>query len=267
MDDQVLTYVIPKPAAVPASTITGGDWTTLNDRMDVVEDMGLADLSDVNTTGATDGDTLMYDSAATPPWVVGSNTGLTVRNGDGSIVASNVESFYFLYGVEAYQHLSLPDRVVVRPTYGGTGTTDTVARSDHYHSAPVGKRGVIAATGVLSSGTRDLVSTTFGPLTSGITYDVEAWFVVRARNNVNNGTFNLLCRVGADAAYPQLSRNVQTVGGVPVDQHIDFGNSNGDMVIVGTGASIAIYFGAQFSTGDAVDLRDGFYRVIARPRS
>lgn len=248
VDQDVQVVYISKPPVALPQAITEGDYDSILERLDNLEDgLDLGDLNDVDTSGAANGYALTYDAGTWKP----------------TEIAGAVETVTDTDSVDLT--LASGD-LQAAVKYAGTGVANTAARSDHSLSAPVGKITTFASTGVLSSGTRSLLSTTIGPLTSGYVYDIDARFVVRARNNVNSGTFNLLCRVGTDGAYPQLTRNVQTVGGVPADQEIIFGDANGDMVVTGTGASIAVTFSAQFSTGDPVDLRDGFIRIKASPR-
>lgn len=265
-DLEVVYYVIPKPATPPPTEVTEIEWLALEARVDDLEDgQALDDLTDVDTTGATDGAVLVFDEE-TDTWGPGGVSGgiPEIEDGGDAINTVPVTTLWANAGLSATE--TTPGTVDLSVIFDGTGVENKAARSDHSHSAPIGKRAAFVATGVLSSGTRSLVNTTFGPLTSGIVYDVEAFFVVRARNNVNSGTFNLQCRIGGAAEYPTVTRNVQTVGGVPVDQLIDFGDANGDRVITGSGVTVAITFSAQFSSGDAVDIRDGWYRVIAKPR-
>lgn len=271
-DTEVTVVRVPRAVAVPPAALTGGDVTTIDNRLATLEaGEPLNDLTDVNTAGVVNGNTLIYD-LTTGMWLVGDPSGAIAEvSQTGTLVRADVTSLNF--GADSFEveaSVATPGRVNIVIGFAGTGLLAKVARSDHSHTALVGKRRTFAETGVLSSGTRSLVNTTVGPFAAGITYDLEARFTVRARNNVNSGTFNLLCRVGADAAYPQVSRNVQTVGGVPVDQHVEFGDiagaNSGAMVVVGTGNSLTVTFDAQFSLGDPVDLRNGFWSVTARPR-
>lgn len=261
MDDQVLVYVIPKPAAVPASTITAGDWTTMGERVDALEVLELDGLADVDTSGITDGQTLIYN-AGTSTYVAGDPSGAISRIDDHTsteVVADANRLTYYL-GLTATAAGSGWAAVSVR--FAGSGSANMVARSDHSHSAEVGDILTGAATGVLSSGTRTLSSATTATLASGTVYDFSASANVVCRNNVNSGTAQLLFRIGTESGYPERSRPLLTVGGVPEPSDIKFRG-----VITGTGAGVPISFKIQFLTGDAVDVRDWELEYSFRPRS
>jgi hypothetical protein len=253
-DLDVIYVTIPKPAAVPPSTITEAEWDALlADMATLLAGQDLDDLTDVVLTSPATGHRLVYDETAN-----GGAGGWVNQPQSAAITASDSDSVDLTLAGNA-----LSAAVI----YAGTGAASTAARSDHSHTAQLGRTWSFAATGVLSSGTRTLMSQSI-TLAAGITYDITATAVVRARNNVNSGTINLLFRVGTDAGWPQISRNVQTVGGVPVDQLIDFRNaSSGEhLTLVGTGAAITVSFSVQYAAGDATDLRDGYVTVVARPR-
>lgn len=268
MDSEVLVYYIPRAAAVPPSAITGADWTAMDARVDTLEAGHTLDShTDVNTAGAADGDRLVYDSA-TSTWVPEATaSGISAVQNNAVDLMTDVLKLNAEVGIEFYDAGVTPGTAAMRVKFAGTGSASTVARSDHSHSAQIGRTWSFAATGVLSSGTRTLMSQTI-TLAAGITYDITATAKARVRNNVNSGTINLLFRVGTDAGWPEISRNVQNVGGVPVDQDIDFRNqTTGEhLTLVGTGAAIDVSFKVQYSSGDASDIRDGYVTVVARPR-
>jgi len=262
-DLEVIAYVIPQPATVPPGTVTAPDWTALQGRVTTLEEgQALDDLTDVTTAGATDGQTIVFD-AATSTWAPGTTTGAIqyVKDGHTTVIVTSADRLNFDAGISVTQNGSIATQADINVIYAGTGSADSAARSDHSHSAEVGAILTGTATGVLSSGTRSLSTATLGVLSSGIVYDLEAEAVVRCRNNVNSGTANLLLRIGTDASYPERSRNVQTVGGVPVDQIIKFRG-----VFTGAGSGLPLSWRIQFSTGDAVDVRDWELSYAFRPR-
>ena len=373
MDNEVLVYVIPKPAAVPPGTVTGSDWTALGTRVTTLEAghaLGSPQHSDVSTAGAANGNALLYDAgnevqtvtitgsptggtftltysgqttagiaynatasavqsalealsnigvgdvacaggplpgtpvtvtfqgalgsqnvalmtassagltggtspAVTvtettaghaPVWQPGTPaTGVDVTDTDGPVI--NTDQLHF-DGSGLWTITDVGGIAFIQLNFAGTGSANTVARSDHSHSGTIDRTWSFAATGVLSSGTRSLMSQTI-TLAAGITYDIEARAVVRARGNgAGSGTANLLFRVGTDPGWPEISRNVQIVGGVPVDQHIEFRNTTSGvhLVLAGSGAGEAVSFSVQYASGDAADFRDGWVTVIAKPR-
>ena len=234
MDDVQVVYISKPPVALPQAIIEG-DWTGMDGRVTALEaGYDLGDLTDVDTSGAANGYALTYNAGD-------SKYELTE-------IAGAVETVTDTDSIDLT--LSSGD-LQADVKYAGTGTADTAARSDHTHNATLVTLEAEAATGVLSSGTRNLRNAAGPTLVSGVVYDVTAEFEVRGRNNVNSGTVNLLCRVGADGSYPQRSRNVQTVGGVPSALIIRF-----HAVLTGAGSGVTEFFAVQFSSGDPIDLRD-----------
>ncbi len=249
-DLDVIYVTIPKPAAVPASTITGPEWTAMDARVDTLEvGQPIDALTDVTITSPATGHVL-------------------VRNGSGQWVNQAPAPAITVTDTASVDLTLTGSDLSAAVLYAGTGSASTASRSDHSHTAQIGRTWSFTATGVLSSGTRTLMDQTI-TLAAGITYDIEAHAVMRARGNgAGSGTANLLFRVGADAGWPEISRNVQIVGGVPVDQLIDFRNttSGEHLTLVGTGAAIPVTFKVQYAAADASDIRDGYVTIVARPR-
>lgn len=242
--DVQVVYISKPPVALPQA-ITEGDYDSILERLGDLEDgLDLGDLNDVDTTGAANGYALTYDSGDST-WKPTEIAGAVETVTDTTSIDLTLASGDLQAAVK----------------YAGTGTADTAARSDHTHNATLVTLNAEAATGVLSSGTRNLRNAAGPTLVSGVVYDVTAEFEVRGRNNVNSGTVNLLCRVGADGSYPQRSRNVQTVGGVPSALIIRF-----HAVLTGAGSGVTEFFAVQFSSGDAIDLRDHELVVKYEPR-
>lgn len=242
--DVQYVYLSKPPVAVPQE-ITEGDWTDLLADMALLQaGYNLGDLNDVDVSGAANGYALTYNA------------------GDDKYelteIAGAVETVTDTDSIDLT--LSSGD-LQAAVKYAGTGTANTAARSDHVHNATLVTLSTGSATGVLSSGTRNLRNAAGPTLVSGVVYDVTAEFEVRGRNNVNSGTVNLLCRVGTDGSYVQRSRNVQTVGGVPSALIIRF-----HAVLTGAGSGVTEFFAVQFSSGDPIDLRDHELVVRYAPR-
>lgn len=245
MDKEITFVTVSKaPVALPQA-ITEGDYDSILERLGDLEDgLDLGDLNDVDTSGAADGYALTYN-AGDDKYELTEIAGAVETVTDTDSIDLTLASGDLQAAVK----------------YAGTGTANTAARSDHVHNATLVTLNAGSATGVLSSGTRNLRNATGPTLSAGVDYDVTAEFEVRGRNNVNSGTVNLLCRVGAEGAYPQRSRNVQTVGGVPSALIIRF-----HAVLTGAGSGVTEFFAVQFSSGDPIDLRDHELMVTYRPR-
>jgi hypothetical protein len=266
LDEEQFVYVIPKPAVVPPGDISQAEWDELlaayQDLLDQFAVFALDDLSDVETSGAVDGQTLVYDSSLTPPWQPGGVSGSVAYIKSGAtLILENADRLNFDTGLDVEVDGSIPTQANVFVAFAGTGSANTVARSDHTHNSEVRDILTGAATGVLSSGTRTLSSATLNTLLNGVTYDVTATAYVRCRNNINNGNANLILRIGSDAFYPARTRTIGTVGGVPVDQIISFHGG-----FVGAGVGLALQWQIQFSSGDPVDVRDWELIYSFRPR-
>jgi hypothetical protein len=248
MDDEIRVYRIPIASVAPTSDVSQAEWDTLEGRVDTLETgVSMDDITDGRASGIwtpNDGDIWRYNEPA------GFWEPFPLLNTIESIDDTTSVALT-LTGTELTADVN----------FAGTGSADTAARSDHTHSAMPVSLTTGAATGVLSSGTRALRNTAGPTLASGVTYDVVGVAEVRARNNVSSGTCNLLFRVGAEGSYPQRSRNVQTVGGVPDPLIIRF-----HAVIAGGGSGVTEYFAVQFSSGDAVDLRDHEILIEYHPR-
>lgn len=261
MDMDNITFVaMGRPPTIPTGDVNQAEWQEVLDRLDDVENnLSLADMSDVDLTGLADNYVLVYDAVSGDFQSTALPAG-SVITGDQALYPTTENSTAVLFG-DGISYSNGFGITLVDVSFAGSGSALTVSRSDHAHTAKLVSLTTGTATGNLSSGTRALRNTSGPALASGITYDVTGEFVVRARNNVNSGTVNLLCRIGAEGSYPQRSRNVQTVGGVPVDQLIKF-----HAVITGTGASVTEYFAVQYSSGDATDLRDHEIMIQYDPR-
>lgn len=261
MDDAVVLRVVPKPATVPPGDIAEPDWDALKGRVTVLEGgYDLGDLNDVDTTGLAAGYIVVRNGADDGWEVLPPVGGVSTVEADGTPVNSaDVTVINLLPGLTVAE--TSPGEITIAPAYAGTGAANSAARSDHAHTGTLVSLTTGAATGVLSSGTRVLRNATGPVLANGITYDVVAHFEVRARNNVNSGICNLLCRVATNGTYPQRSRSVQSVGGVPGSLDIRF-----HAVLTGAGSGVAEYFAVQQSSGDPVDLRDHEIVVTYTPR-
>lgn len=258
LDDEPYALQVPVVATLPTSTITAGEWDALKGRVTVVEGLGLVDLSDVDTTGLANGLTLVYDSAS-GTWKPGSSGGTiaTVKN-NTTTVRSNVSELRFLDGISATAVINVAGVVELNVQYGGTGSANLAARSDHTHTPATTPKFPFAASGVLSSGTRTLVNDTITGLSPGTSYTIIARLRCNHKNTINNGTVRFSLQVGAAAADTADEPNV---GGVPAKAYLEATGTTGGVSSIGITATV------QYQTGDPTDILAGCVYVTTLPRS
>ena len=215
-------------------------------------------VPDVVLSAIANGDILVYDTS-TATWKnlqPDANGIQTLENGSAIGGATETRKIDFRAGLYA-AGTGIANLVSVEAAFAGSGTADSVARSDHTHNPMLRQRTPFAATGLLSSGFRTLASQSI-TLLNGVTYLVEA----ETRGTVKGG--------GAGSSYylERLTINgvvftspqMQAVGGVPRDlQHSHV------QTITGTGVAITITAAIGYDTGDAIDVRAGDLIVRAWP--
>lgn len=266
----VIEVGIPGPAG---DGFTNVEATQMRADMDTFLDttipQELDDLSDVNLGTPSNGNTLVYSSsfgvwtAATPQAAV------IVEEGSGeTTVNAQAERLLFRNGITASQSGVLARRVVIDLNYAGTGSAETVARSDHTHNPTIiSDVQTFAATGNLSSGSRTLITYNAGPLLDGVVYDCKARVVCNMRNSTNAGEVLLGLRIGGSGSFPKTTTIVRTVGGVDRLAEWVFVRSgaNGG-AITGSGATVQVVADVTFYSGDATNIRHGWLEFEAHPR-
>jgi len=181
IDTEPIIIKVPAQVEIPPSTISEAEWSALQGRVTAVEGLGLVDLSDVDSSALTDGVTLVYD-AATETWKPGAAVGrIEYVSNEGGAGVPNV------HGIIAWRGLNVitgdPGVAYLQPTWGGTGTANTVARSDHAHSIRTDHYLPFGSTGSFSSGTRSLVSGNVTGLDVSRTYVIKGTLDVQLRGD------------------------------------------------------------------------------------
>ena len=252
-DDIIVITVAPIGPPSPGSWTSGEKTTALN-AIATLNAQKLEEHTGVNPAGLAAGKTFIRNPANNG-WVIGLPPGLARIEQDGTTKITDVSA------INAKNGLIVTDdgsgEAGLAPNYGSAA--NTIAQGNHVHSGVELYRAQFAATGVLSSGSRTLYSANVVP-PAGIDWVMEAQVFVQARNNINNGTFNLGIRIGASGAYPEELHEYLTVGGVPNMCEVETSRP-----FVG-GGSIAITVRAVWASGDPVDLRAGRVIVRAWPR-
>jgi len=246
---------------LPGSGIAASDWNQAMARIAALESQvpgSLAGLTDTQIATLTNGQLLGYDSASSR-WknVTVQEAVRYVKNNNVSVVGEHIDRLNAGTGLQVVLNGSIPTQVDFSVIFGTAA--GTVAEGNHAHSAAIMQIFTFGATGVLSSGSRTLVSDTV-TLPTGIDWNVVGIMSVVARNNVNSGTFSTGLRLGGSGTYPETTMEYGTVGGVPVPQPWTFVRP------VAGGGSLAVTARAIFSSGDPVDLRAGHVVVLAFPR-
>lgn len=143
--------------------------------------------------------------------------------------------------------------------FGSSGAAAVAARSDHEHTQTAHPVEAFAATGLISSGTRTLITHSSETLLTGVKYDLFAFGFVVVRNNVNSGIVNLRLQLAGGTV---LSYPAQNVGGVPSPYPIfqEYRNYSG------AGSPVNAVLSVQYESGDPTDVRAGMIWLTSSPR-
>lgn len=142
-------------------------------------------------------------------------------------------------------------RVHITPQWGGTGTSDTVARADHGHAQYLAQAFDIPATGSFSSGTRTLVTATVTGLLPERTYVLKGELILDMRGE-GSGAGRSTPRVTIDGnTYPRHV-SARTVAGV--DRSTTTRHRG---VWVNGATQVTVVASIQFNSGDPVYLDAG----------
>lgn len=254
-----ITIIQVAPLGAPGTGVTSGQWTTIRADVDGLINAPPLTLNDLNLVVITNpqaGQALVYNANGAWTNVTTLEAVKYVKSGDATLVVTDADRLNFLTtGLTVVQNGQRPTQADIGILYGTT--SGTVAAGDHVHNATLQNHWDVAATGVLSSGARTLVSQSTTALVAGVVYNCAAKLVVTGRNNVNSGTVTLSIKIGADTAH---TREQQTVGGVPHELIVE-----GESTVTGTGAPLTVIATVSYSTGDPTDIRDGYIVFTAWP--
>lgn len=191
-DNDVLIHIIAAPGlagdgfTAPEAATLRSDIDTLLGRPIVTE---LNDVPDVDTTGATDGQALLYN-AGTDEWKPGASGG-TIRRiaeawGDSTMV-EHVSTLRPLHGISV--EAGDPGTAYLKLEFGGTGSAVSAARSDHHHNLHADQAFPFDASGTLSAGTRTLVTGNVSGLDPARTYIIKGTLYVHMRGDGTGASY------------------------------------------------------------------------------
>ncbi len=252
-DDLENAIVVVGRPGIAGTGITSSEKTAFTTDIADLKVRTLQNHANVVLAGLGNGQVLIWDSA-TSTWKNGTiGSTIDIYNDTGAYIgpANRLD----ITGGLGTSDIGGMYRKELHVVFGSTNTT--VARGDHVHNPRINVVPVIAATGVLSSGTRVLLTQNI-TLLSGITYDITAWLVIAARNNISNGTFLQKVQIGIGTV---MSIQKASVGGVPIEY-----NAVQVATVIGSGATVAITGSVTFDSGDPTDFRAGQLIISATPR-
>jgi hypothetical protein len=252
-DDLENAIVVIGRPGIAGTGITTSEKTGITTDIADLKARTLQNHANVVLAGLANGQVLIWDSV-TSTWknsTIGST--VDIYNAAGGYVGP-ANRFDMGDGLQAVD-IGGALRKQLSAAFGNTATT--VARGDHVHNARLKNVPLISATGVLSSGTRTLITWAFF-LANGVTYDITAWIVIAAKNTINNGTFLLRVQIAGGTIQ---SIQKASVGGVPIEYNVVHVGT-----VVGTGAAVSIVGSVTFDSGDPTDFRSGQLIFDASPR-
>lgn len=261
MLDRVFLHQIAEPGhpghitAGEAAAIRG-DQRRILERPVVERSTDLADIPDA----PADGETLVWN-AAEARWISGTAGGsiAVIRDHTGAVVAEDIGDLTARLGLTAVPIGST--RAGLQVNFAGTGTADTVARSNHVHIQYTDRPVPIPASGSLSSGTRPLGSLTITGLDPQITYYIGATLVLDLRGEGTGAGRSIpSITIGPSGQAVKRDRpSARTVAGV--DREAAFVHEG--IAIAGV-TSVPVSCAIQFSSGDPVYVDAGRLTISIR---
>lgn len=264
IDTEPVVIKVPSAVALPPGNITPAEWVEYKSRVVAIEGLGLVDLSDVDADGLVDGQTLIYDEDD-EVWKPGLPAGTisSVLNASGSPVVVNAARLQFADGLAASQHSTDATRAVVRVNMGGSGTSNSLARVDHNHSAIRRANKAASLNITLSSGTMTIDSATVTQLNPDIAYLIEATMFGDVRG-AGTGAGEVTPFIRFPVGGVQQSTQgyaVRTVAGV--DRPYIHMHDSAEVTGV---TSVEVQARMQFTSGDPTLIKSGRIKVRAIPR-
>ena len=213
----------------------------------------LGDIPDVDETGAAAGQAVLRN-ATNDGYELGDPSGAISSVSGGASTVADVSEIEVGNGLEL--GATGPGYVFIQPVFVGTGSANTVARSDHTHTTPSWANTYWDSTGNISSGTRTLGSKSV-TLAAGVTYLVIGRLSQRQRGTSGSSTYSL--RITIDGV-SRDSDEKQCVAGVPAPEYFQTART-----LTGTGAAITVSAAIVYISGSAVDVRSGELNVELYP--
>lgn len=258
LDDDPIVLVVPAGASIPPGNITEAEWLSLKNRVTVVEGYGMADLSDIDVSGISDGDVLIWDSDA-QVWEPGTaQSGISrvidwdTDIGDGPY--TELQTAPPLYAVE---HPGFPNRARIGVNIGTTA--NTVAAGNHTHRLPAYERAEFGPTGYMSGGIRQLATRSV-VLASGVQYRIVARMKLQMRG-ADAGAAYYLMNINIDGlsrTSPGGSNGFWCVQGVPNKEEF-----TGSVTRTGTGSAITVTASVGYHSGAGFNVDAGELEVMA----
>lgn len=231
-------------ANLPPSDLTPAEVQQLKDDIAAEQNKALGDLANVDTSGAVDGNALVYD-ADTSEWVPGEPAKqLQMQQGDTpETLFGPVNVVDARNGLAVWQAGSGGTVGVIEPIYG-TGT-NTIARGNHTHALRVDTQLTFSASGSFSSGTRTLISGNVTGLDTTKTYVLKGVLDVHLRGDGAGAGYTRprITINGNGVDMPERPRNVAGVQPCYTMRHPG--------VTVSGVSSVAVSATIAYSEGDA----------------
>lgn len=256
-DSDIIIHYIAAPGlpgdgfTAPEASAIRGDLDNLLARPVISQ---LTDIPDVVGTPANN-DTIFWNDT-TDQWEIGTpQSAIWVESVVGSTTYITANEFAKRIavneGLTAQAQSGFPERVLINVQYGGTGTSNSVARADHVHIVSDDKMFAIAASGTLSSGTRSLVNTSITGLDPAKNYVIKGTLYLHLRGDGTGASY-----VRPSVTIGPLTRNVfedsRGVAGVIVTETVP--HEGGYFTGV---TSVAVSANVAFQPGDPAYIGGG----------
>lgn len=252
IDAEGKVLVIPSVGTIaPVGDLTPGDVAALITRIEASENLGFVDLNDVEMIGVADGQVFAWDAATQHLVPITPGAPLAVDQGGETTRVANVDLASFRDGFQVLPHSTIAGVVIITPIYGGTGTSDTIARADHTHKIRADVPFRYGASGTLSSGTRTLTSGNVTGLDPGRSYVITAHLSGDLRGE-GTGAGYTMPRIVLNGNTRDRYGQVRTVSGV--DRSFDMHHPG---VVVTSVSSITATATLQYNEGDPINVGAG----------
>lgn len=265
-DPKPFLHIIAIPG-LPGSGFTAPEAAAIRDDVDTLLSRPvitqLNDVPDVNTTAASDGNVLVYDSD-TNTWGASPGALPLSVTADGEPMADNVSIVDAGTGLLKSNDVVFGrNRALLSVNFGGTGSSGEVARRDHTHTAPSAARATFNATGYLSTGSRTLATTTV-VLAAGVQYLVKATLKPQMRGaDSGSAYFTMTTTINGNARTSSggATSGFWCVQGVPNKE-----SWTHYQTITGTGAAITITGAVAYHSGAGFNVDAGELEIELFPQ-
>lgn len=253
LNDIPIIIRVPASASIPPGTIPAAEWTEYKNRVIDQENKALNDLTDVDTSGAENGQSLVKTAAGWRPGEAAKQ--LEMQQGDvPSSKFGPVEIIDGRLGLAVAPDPTYPQVGVMRPIYGTQA--NTIAEGNHTHAIRVDVPLRFAASGSLSGSTRTLVSGNITGLDPARTYIVKAHLSSDVRGE-GTGAGTTLPRITIAGNARDRFGVVRTVAGV--DRSYDMRHPG---VSVSDVSNVAVSATLAYQAGDPINVGAGELVVI-----